>query len=400
MKILWLSNLFLHPTTKGGQIRSLEMLRCLSRRHDIHYVAYQDPGVREGLARAGEYSAAAYACPASPSRRFTPRFFAEVVRNLVSSAPVQVDRRRSADMRRLLEELLREHRFDAMVCDFLTPSVNAPRLEDWVLFEHNVETLIFRRYAAVARNLPGRWYLRSQAERLFRYERDVCRRVRRVIAVSEADARILREEFGVERVSVIPTGVNLEYLRRPPEVQPTADLVFTGSMDWLPNIDGIESFAAEVLPSIRKRRPQTTLAVVGRDPSPAIRRLAERDPSIQVTGTVPDVRPHLWGAKVAIVPLRIGGGTRLKIYESMAAGTPVVSTTIGAEGLDVQPSETILLADTAADFADRCVDLLESEAERNRIAVAARRLMEERFSWEKVAEEFEAILAREYRAKP
>src|SRR4051812_29629502 len=124
MKLLWLNNIFLHPTTKGGQIRTLEMLRCLSRRHEIHYVAYEDPRSPEGLARAGEYSTRAYGCRKTLSRRFTPEFFLELGRNVFSSRPVLVDRRRSGEMRRLLEKLIAEEKFDAMICDFLTPSIN------------------------------------------------------------------------------------------------------------------------------------------------------------------------------------------------------------------------------------------------------------------------------------
>jgi glycosyltransferase involved in cell wall biosynthesis len=170
------------------------------------------------------------------------------------------------------------------------------------------------------------------------------------------------------------------------------DLVFLGSMDWLPNIDGVEYFVREILPLIRKRVPACTLAIVGRTPSAAIRALAQRDPGIQVTGTVADVRPWLWSAKVSIVPLRIGGGTRLKIYESMAAGTPTVSTSIGAEGLDVSHPANIRLADTAAGFADQCIELLENAQERERLAAEALALVTAHFSWDVVTTEFERLL--------
>jgi glycosyltransferase involved in cell wall biosynthesis len=394
MKILWINNIFLHPTTKGGQIRTLEMLRCLSRRHEIHYVAYDNPLTPDGIQRAGEYSAKAYGCRYPLTRRFTAKFFVELARNMISRRPVLIDRRRSAEMRQLLERLVREEKFDSLVCDFLTPSVNVPAIENWVLFQHNVETIIFRRYADTARDPLRRWYFRVQSKRLFQYERDICRRVRHVIAVSEADAETMRREFGIDRVTAIPTGVNLEYFRRPDTVAPSADLVFVGSMDWLPNVDGMSYFVGEILPRIRRRRPEVTLAIVGRDPAPLVREMASQDQRITVTGTVPDIRPYLWGTKASIVPLRIGGGTRLKIYESMAAGTPVVSTTIGAEGLEVRAGETIHLADTADDFADRCLTLLDSSEEQERMGRAALRLVEERFSWQRVAEQFEAVLTR------
>ena len=163
-------------------------------------------------------------------------------------------------------------------------------------------------------------------------------------------------------------------------------------MDWMPNIDGVQYFVREILPLIRKRLPACTLAVVGRAPSAAIRALAEHDSAIQVTGTVADVRPWLWGAKVSVVPLRIGGGTRLKIYEAMAAGTANVSTSIGAEGLEVEHPANIRLADTPAAFAEQCIELLENATERERLAAEALNLVTTRFSQDVVVDEFERLL--------
>jgi glycosyltransferase involved in cell wall biosynthesis len=195
-------------------------------------------------------------------------------------------------------------------------------------------------------------------------------------------------------VSEIPTGVNLEYFQ-PPETRPSgigADLVFVGSMDWLPNVDGVLYFVREVLPLIRRKRPDCTLAVVGRTPPPKISVLAAKDVRIQVTGTVPDIRPYLWGSLVSIVPLRIGGGTRLKIYEAMGAKIPVVSTTIGAEGLTANPPTDIRLADTPQDFAERCLELLASGEERAQVSTAAWEMVKANFSWEHVSRCFERIM--------
>src|SRR6185369_3119371 len=150
----------------------------------------------------------------------------------------------------------------------------------------------------------------------------------------------------------------------------------------------------DVLPRIRARRPDCTLTIAGRKPTSAITELATRDPGILVTGGVPDIRPYVWGAAVSIVPLRIGGGTRLKIYESMAARVPVVSTSIGAEGLTIHPPSDIRIADTAEEFAAQCVELLENPQQRVAIAGAAWTMVAERFSWESVAQQFERILAR------
>ena len=164
-------------------------------------------------------------------------------------------------------------------------------------------------------------------------------------------------------------------------------------MDWLPNMDGMEDFLENILPRIRQRRPGCSLAIVGRNPPQKLKDLTAKDPKITVTGTVPDVRPYLWGSSVSIVPLRIGGGTRLKIYESMAAKTAVVSTTIGAEGLDINPPENIRFADAPEAFAEQCVELLEDASLRQRITTAGWEMVSSRFSWEQVTREFERILA-------
>jgi glycosyltransferase involved in cell wall biosynthesis len=201
----------------------------------------------------------------------------------------------------------------------------------------------------------------------------------------------------VERIAEIPTGVDIGFFARPESFTAagtsSADLVFLGAMDWLPNVDGARWFMSEVLPRIRAARPQTSVVFAGRNPVPEISQYARRDPQVQVTGTVPDVRPWLWNSSVSIVPLRIGGGTRLKIYEAMAAGTPVVSTTVGAEGLAVSHDRDIRLADDPALFADECVSLLESEQQRRAQSAAALDLVVSRFSSERIAMQFEAILA-------
>jgi glycosyltransferase involved in cell wall biosynthesis len=398
MKILWVKSDFLHPTTKGGHIRTLEMLRRMRERHEIHYVACHDGRTEESLRRSGEYCFRAYPVRFELSAKGSPQFLWEAGTNLFSPLPVHMVRLRSAAMRRQVEALARRERFDAMVCDFLTPAINLPELERWVLFQHNIETMIWRRRAQNAGDPLRRWYLRTQAGRLFRYERAVCRAVRHVIAVSDADAQAMRDMFGATRVSAIPTGVDVEHFTPPERAEASADLVFVGSMDWSPNVDGMLYFADQILPRIRGRKPDCAVSVVGRDPVRSIRELGERDPLIRVHGTVPDVRPYLWSARVSIVPLRIGGGTRLKIYESMAAQVPIVSTPIGAEGLLSRHGENIYLAATPVDFAARCLELLESPEKRERMARTAWELVRERFSWEQVAREFEGILERSQRS--
>ena len=202
----------------------------------------------------------------------------------------------------------------------------------------------------------------------------------------------MQEMFDIPSVSATSTGVDTDYFAPRKVIEKTTDIVFVGSMDWMANIDGVLWFTDEVLPRIRARRPDTTVSVVGRMPTPPVLELGKRDPKIAVTGTVPDVRPYFWQSKVCVVPLRVGGGTRLKIYEAMAARIPVVSTAIGAEGLAVENQRELLIADTAECFAEACCALLDSAEARERLSDAAWQLVSSRFSWEHVTDQFEDIL--------
>jgi glycosyltransferase involved in cell wall biosynthesis len=393
MKTLWVNSNFMHPTTKGGQIRTLEMLRHLHRWHEIHYVAIANPAQPEGPARAHEYSSRSYPFRYAIPDKTSAVFWGQLAGGLFAPTPLAVSRFNPPGMRAFLEDLIRKERFDCAVVDHLAPTSYFPDLPHAIFFQHNVETVIWRRRVEHASGPLRRWYFGLQAARMFEYERRVSLAAGRIVAVSETDAGEMRRLFGVTRVSEIPTGVNIEYFL-PPDSRPPGgtDLVFVGSMDWLPNVDGVVYFVRDVLPLIRRRRPECTLAIVGRTPPLNVSQLAAEDPRIRVTGTVPDIRPYLWGSLVSIVPLRIGGGTRLKIYEAMAAKIPVVSTTIGAEGLTVNPPIDIRIADRPEDFAAHCIALLENGEERTRLAGAAWEMVNAQFSWEQVSRCFERIM--------
>ncbi len=396
MKILWVNPNFLHPTNKGGQIRTLEIVRALHTRHEVHYAALtQDPN-SEGPARAHEYSSKSYAYPHAVPGKRSLAFALQLGAGLFSDMPLAVSRFYSPSMAMGIADLIKKERFDRLVCDFLVPAPHFPDPSKLVLFQHNVETMIWRRHVEHAAGPLQRAYLKTQASRMETYEGRICRAAGSIIAVSDVDVRTMQELFKVERVAAVPTGVNLAYFAPPAQLPPppanAADLVFVGSMDWMPNVDGVDFFAKNILPLIRQRKPDCSIAIVGRDPSPATLALSAADPRFFVTGTVPDVRPYLWHSKASIVPLRIGGGTRLKVYESMAAGVPVISTTIGAEGLVYHAPHDIRIADEPQAFADQCVELLEQSATRQTIAQAALKLVTDNFSSESVAKKFEELL--------
>jgi polysaccharide biosynthesis protein PslH len=392
MKVLWVNANYLHPTTKGGQIRTLEMLKHIHRRHEVHYATFEDPSNEEGPRRAREYSAKVHAWRHNAPSRNSPAFYGQVLKGAVSPLPVAISRWYSRAMEQGLARLAAQERFDVAICDFLAPAVQFPNIEKALLFQHNVETMIWRRHAEHAGDPIRRLYMSLQARRMFNFEGSVCRRAGHIVSVSKSDTDTMRELFGVTRISDVPTGVDVDYFNPAGKSGEPVDLVFVGSMDWLPNIDGMTWFLDEILPLIRRRRPSCSVAIVGRKPPQSLLDRAAADKLLRVTGTIPDIRPWLWGARVSIVPLRIGGGTRLKIYEAMAAGAPVVSTAVGAEGLDVQQGENILLADDPAAFAECCLGLLADEGRRGGLASVARTHVVRHYSWDGVARSFEAIL--------
>jgi len=268
-----------------------------------------------------------------------------------------------------------------------------------ILFTHNVEAEIWRRHAENAANPLSRYLLRQQWRRMLRFERTALGRFDLVLAVSEADRDTFQRLYPDTLRSpahVVQTGVDTAYFAPSTAPGRPAHLVFTGSMDWLPNEDGMQYFVRDILPRIRQVEPDATLSIIGRSPTPAVKRLAE-DAGIEVTGRVDDVRPHIAAGAVYVVPLRIGGGTRLKIFEAMAMGKAVVSTTVGAEGLPVTPGQNIVIADEPARFAQAVVHMIRDGDARRKIEAAARRIVVDRYDWAAVAQDFEDALTRAVR---
>lgn len=397
MKILWVNPHFLHPARQGGQIRTLEMLRHLHRWHEIHYVALENQATAESLERSSEYCTKAYPIPHKLPPSGGAWFALQTLGNLIDPLPLAITRYRSDAMRNEVVRLLMKGNFDRLVCDLLFTAPNIPAMNQALLFEHKIETTVWDRYLEDANSAPARAFFRIQRNRMARFEGDACRRSAHVVAVSKQDAQRFRTFFKASRVSEVPTGVDVPAFLPPKDWQPEhyADLVFVGSMDWLPNIDACNYFVREILPLIRQKRPNCTVGLVGRAPGSGILEMARADSKVFVTGTVPDIRPYFWGGTVSIIPCRIFGGTRLKIFEAMAAQTPVVSTSIGAEGLPVTHGRNICLADTPEEFADRCLELLDSRARREQLAKEAFQMVSSQFSWEHAARVFEATLEHE-----
>lgn len=404
MHLLWVKTELLHPIDKGGRIRTYNMLRALKRQHRVTYLTL-DNGAAAPDARelANEYCHELVCVPFHEAKRLSPRFWFELLANVASPLPYAIAKYKSDRLRQEIEEAVRSRGIDVVVCDFLAPSQNVPdglRCRT-VLFQHNVEAAIWRRHADVGSNPISRAYFREQWRRMERFERSECRRFDSVVAVSRIDAIAIERDYGIKGVFDVPTGVDTEYFRpdgRAPQ-QPR-NLVFTGAMDWLPNEDGIAWFVYEILPLIHEKMPDVTLTIVGRNPPPLIRELAARDNRLRVTGSVPDVRPYMESGAVFIVPLRVGGGTRLKIYEALAMERPLVSTTIGAEGLPLENGVHAVIADGAEQFANAVLKLLSDPARAFTMARTGASYVRSNFGWDRAAERFVELLAGDGTPRP
>ena len=394
MKVLWVKAGGLVPPDTGGKIRSYNILRELARQHSVTFFSFYaahdsdlHPDLKDIFDRV--------VCV--PLRLPAPKSLAEMrdygIRWL-SSEPYSITKYCRPDVRHRLHALLKQETYDVILCDFIFAAGVIPW--DWptpkVLFTHNVEATIWRRHYEVATNPIWKAISWWEWRKMEAAERRYLRLADRVLTVSETDRDAFAAFLDPGKLTMIPTGVDVDYFQPVPVEETPNSLVFTGSMDWLPNEDAIFYFADAILPLIKQQCPEVSLEVVGRSPSRKLQALAETEKSMRLTGWVEDIRPFVARDSICIVPLRIGGGTRLKIFEAMAMGKAVVSTSVGAEGLPVQSGENILLADTPNDFADSVVSLLRDANERRRLGTSARALVQEKYSWPRVAESFARTL--------
>jgi glycosyltransferase involved in cell wall biosynthesis len=297
-------------------------------------------------------------------------------------------------MTRELRRLVAEGDVDVIVCDFLFPSLNVPSDlgVPMVLFQHNVEAAIWERHAQVASHPVKRLYMREQWRRMRAFEGRECRRFDKVVAVSREDCGVLERTYGLRDVEEVPTGVDTDFFRPGTiHARNRNEIVFTGSMDWLPNEDAVAWFAEAILPRIRAEVPDARFTIVGRTPSQPVLDLARTHTDITVTGSVPDVRPYMERAAAFVIPLRVAGGTRLKVYEAMGMEIPIVSTTIGIEGLPVRHDAELLVADEPEAFAAAVVRLLREPALGDRLATNAATRVRAEFGWREVASRFASI---------
>jgi len=413
MKILFLISQLPYPPDTGAKIRSFNLIKALAKAHSITLVTYGAREVEmEKIRRLAELPVKITLVPMGNGNPYMLAF-----RNLFSRYPYSVDKYYSAGMAGEVAKLLESEEFDLIHCDSLQMSRNVLKFKHIpkIMTEHNIESQILERVAYNETNIFKRLYFYIQYLKLRRYEVFACRQFDRMIAVSEEDKRYLARFIPENHISIVPNGVDTEFFSPQPTTHNPPSrkfsLIYTGSMDWQPNDDAMIYFIRDVYPLIKERlskseiarndensSPQITLTIVGRDPSSALQKLALSDRSIKVTGRVEDVRPYVANSPVFIVPLRIGGGSRLKILEAMAMGKAVVSTSIGCEGLEVTDKKNIIIADKPGDFADAVTFLLRDREYAGRLGKAGRKLVEERYDWKivsnKLDEAWDGVMSR------
>jgi glycosyltransferase involved in cell wall biosynthesis len=390
MRILFLTPQLPYPLHQGTALRNFGLVRGVAQAgHEVWLLSFREPGQPE----LSETPLAGLCCealtvPAPPPRSKTAR-----LRDLLLSHETDMARRlRSEPFRRVLLDLLACQLFDVIHVEGIEMAAYLPLIRSTqpaaaTLYDaHNAEHDLQRRVYQVDRAHPRRWpgalYSLVQWRRLRRFERAACRAASHVLAVSPADAGALRRLARVP-VTVVPNGIDVAGYARPPtaplNLGPAA-LLFTGKMDYRPNVDAALWFADRILPRVRRAVPEARFFVVGQKPHPRLDRLRGAS-GVELTGSVPAVEPYLHSAALYVAPLRMGSGTRFKVLQAMAAEVPVVSTTLGAEGIDATPGREITLADTAADFAQAVIALLGDAEQRRQLARAARALVESRYDW-------------------
>ena len=394
MRILFVATQLPLPPDTGGRIRSLNLLKSLSREHQLTFLCTVPENIHEGVLRQMQQHCSRFiAVPQKRTDVRNWRYFLKLLCNFASPYPFGIAKDYSSALVERIQQTLDSSEFDVLVCDFLHATINLKAINSVpiVLFQHNVEAEIFRRYYLQQSNPLGKLFWLYQWKKMQRYERRVSRDMDKCVAVSKTDQITFQRDYGLTNVSSIDTGVDLDYFAEVKAKRLANRLVFTGSMDWLPNEDAMVWFTQEILPKIRLAIPEVSLAIVGRRPGSKIKQLNQLGAGIIVTGRVEDVRPYLGEGSVFVVPIRIGGGTRIKIFEAMASGTPVVSTTIGAEGLTVQHQRHLLLADSPQDFAQAVINLLQNTGLAAQIAEQAKTFVKENNDWKIVAWQFAEI---------
>ncbi|MBN9391212.1 MAG: glycosyltransferase [Chloroflexi bacterium] len=404
IKVLLLTPQTPYPPDQGAPIRNYSFVRYLGQNpgFELSLLSFarpgEDPIQSPALAELKKYCHRVELVAHPPARTKLTR----LRESLFGRLPDLAKRLASPAFEAALTRLLETENFDVIQCEalemapFLLERANlTARL---VLDEHNAEYLLQKRifeqdWQGGWKRRPAALYSRLQARRLADYERQALVRFDRAIAVSQPDRAAL-EKLGptLHPIAVIPNGIDLDEFNPGPAGEEDPDrLVFTGTMDFRPNVDAVTWFVNEVWPLVRAKKPGARFDIVGRRPAQAVADLKSQ-PGIEVTGEVADARHYVRRSSLYVVPMRMGGGVRFKVLEALAMGKAVVTTAMGADGIDMTAGREAVVADSAADFAARILELLDDPARRTTLAKEGRRFVEQNFDWRKITPGLEAVL--------
>lgn len=387
-----------YPVNNGKKLRSFNLLSPLARRHHITYVAprsrdrKQDAEAKTAMQDAGfNVVWVDRPVPLNSGPLFAPR----LAMNLVSPVPYSVQRHTSRHMRDVISSIILRKSVDLLHVEWTPYVANLPAdvCSPIVVNAHNIESLIWQRYFEEERNRAKSWYIKKQWRKFERFERRAFLKADCIVTTTEQDAHLARSEFSAREVRVVDNGVDISRFRYVTEGRDPYNLLFLGSLDWRPNIDAVRWLLSSIFPSILKREPKAQLTIVGLNPPEWLIKDVATNPAVSLHGNVPDVRPYLEKSGALLVPLRVGGGSRIKILEAMASGCPVVSTSIGAEGLHVIHDQHYQAADNEHDFASAALRTIREPDAVQFMATAARDAVCERYSWDLLADRLHDVWA-------
>jgi glycosyltransferase involved in cell wall biosynthesis len=387
-----------YPPLSGKRIRTLNLTERLARRHRLTYVAHRNADAQEARIAAAHFSRLGIRTVVVDRQvppKAGPGFYARLATNLLSPLPYSVATHSSHEMSAALARLAASEAIDLWHCEW-TPYAHALRGLPGrrVVMAHNVESVIWQRYHETETNPLKRWYIGRQWRKFQRFERQSLAAADLTIAVSAVDAERFRRDLGVGRLGIVDNGVDTSWFRPTDAFREPATLLFLGSLEWRPNIDGVTQLLERIFPAIRREEPDARLLLVGRNPSEALRAAATRTPNVELHANVPDVRPFLARAGLMVVPLRIGGGSRLKILEALASGTPVVSTRVGAEGLNLEAGRHLDVVNDVGDMAGAIVQAIRDPLTAREQAENGRWQVLRLYEWDALADQLEQLWLR------
>jgi glycosyltransferase involved in cell wall biosynthesis len=396
LRVVMLDEELPYPPNSGKRIRTLNLTLRLARRHQITYICHRNADPVEAACAAAffrEKGVATVVVDRAAPPRSGPGFYARLAANLLSPLPYSVTSHGSRALRDAVKAHERAHAVDLWHCEWtpLAEALSATRGGRRLVMAHNVESLIWQRYHEHETGRLRRWYIRGQWRKFVRFERRALTGADHVVAVSPEDAAVFRDQFGARQVSVVDNGVDTAYFRPGAGPREARRILFLGSLDWRPNLDAVDQLVKQVFPAVRAAVPLAKLWLVGRNPPEELRRRLFSFPNVELHADVADVRPFLNGCGLLAVPLRIGGGSRLKILEALASGVPVVSTRVGAEGLSLEPGRHLTVTADVADMAPAITSVIRSHRAALAQAAAGRQRVLERYDWDVLADRLERV---------